>query len=526
MWFNGSNNIYNDYSSFPVLDGQEAADLDKFSINEKNIESRLLMGWAGYAVFAEIVQKDWFYAAPRIHILAGTGNNGGDGYVLAWQIMASTNKPVIIWQSGEPATQDAKYFCGLCSPKDLSDRIKFHEISAIQDESFLEKDIVVDAVFGTGLNKPPPENLQKIFHLVNSRGKLIRIAMDIPSGVFSNGDSFQHTAFHAHYTYSFGSCKIGHLVEPGILSCGIVKIFSIGFYPKIFSGRRLIQPPVISPLRKAGGHKYSSGVVSVIGGSSGMEGAAIMAAKSFLSLGGGLARIYSVSASIIKILNENPEFMIQSFSQTSAMENHVFESFSANLKNHVLVIGVGLKENLSADFWKKILSSRGLRMVVDGSGLGQIAAHEDSARNHTISDLILTPHKSEAERLLGRKITNVRKDALEISARYNAHVYLKGPGGILVLKNSGNFGEIYPNSRHYELSTGGTGDILSGVIANFLCRGEAGETLEAALSVYLKAASLAVEKNMHQKDFLTPSEIIDSLRMSLDHSSQPELRPT
>lgn len=156
---------------------------------------------------------------------------------------------------------------------------------------------------------------------------------------------------------------------------------------------------------------------------------------------------------------------------------------------------------------------------MDGSGLGQLAGFEKLAKTNKLANLILTPHKAEAEKLLGRKISNVRKDALEISGRYNAHVYLKGPGGILILNNNltgEDPQEIYLHSRHYELSTGGTGDVLSGVIANFLCRSPNAETLEAALSVYMRASSLVVHKNMGQKDFLTPSEIIENLRLAIE----------
>lgn len=519
---------------FPVLDGGESLAWDQYSIHEKNINSRLLMGWAGYAIFMCFSRESWFSDADRVHILTGSGNNGGDGYVLAWHIISATDKKVVIWQLTAPVAEDALYFFKLCNAVELKNRITIQPIADIQQnkDSFGSVDLVVDAVFGTGLNKPPSESLQNIFKQLNSMDHVVRIAVDIPSGVYANGDVYDHTAFRAHYTYSFGSYKTGHLLEPGILCCGKLTILPVGFFPYDFKNdphkilgdnnkRRILKSNHIPPLRKPGGHKYDSGVLTVLGGGASMEGAALMTARAFLSLGGGLAKIYSASDSLKNALADTPELMIHSNGDTLALETEFLDNLKSYRKHNVAVIGVGLKETLSQNFWKRLLINPETSVIIDGSGLGQLAPHDNILKEHRLRNLILTPHFAEAERLLGKKITNVRQTAIEIGKKYNAHVYLKGPGGILVLKkeNSGAthlplFEEIYVMSKHYELSTGGTGDVLCGVIANMLCRLNSAEAIEAALNVYFKAAEYVVKMNFNEKDFLTPSEMIHALRVA------------
>ena len=514
---------------FPILDGAEAAKLDEYSIHEKNINSRLLMGWAGYAMFLSLFHEIWMINSTHIHILAGTGNNGGDGYVLAWHILSSTNKNVTIWQLSNPVSDDAKYFFGLCNSVKSIKPLFINSIYDIdlKNVSIKSGDIVVDAVFGTGLNKPPSESLQIIFHKINSLKNIIRVSVDIPSGVYSNGDIFNHTVFRADYTYSFGSYKIGHLLEPGILNCGKLAILPIGFYPvdlvsdpyKLFkignSKRSIIRSYEIPPLRKQHGHKYDSGIISILGGSSGMEGAAIMSARSFLSLGGGLAKIYSNADSMKNTLLEQPECMIQSFSNQTSLEDAYVDSIIAKPENNVAVIGVGLQESLSQSFWARLLEIPDLNVIIDGSGLGQLAQSENLFKGHKLKNLILTPHKAEAEKLLEKNITNIRLASLEISEKFNASVYIKGPGGILILRTNNSLGEVYLMSKHYELSTGGTGDVLCGVIANMLLRMRSVYGVEAALKVYLNTAGRVVQNNFKNPDFLVPSEIIQSLRSAI-----------
>jgi len=577
--------IENEYSSL-ILTGEEAAEWDRYSIQNYGVESRLLMAWAGYSVFAHIRATDYFNKSNTVHLLTGSGNNAGDAYVLAWQILTGTNKKVIIWKSKDPKTDDAKYFYELCvkfkeEHKEL-DKVVFNDLGNIQSLDLNSKDIVVDGLFGTGLNKPLAENYQDLFSMVNKIKDIVRIAIDISSGVIANGDNFTGVVFSAHYTYTFGAYKVGHLLEPGILHSGEVTVFPIGFAPlgenfnskidnqigekfgdsnnnsiinddkfyKKISKRRLIRNQKIPALRKPEGHKYSSGLCTVVGGSEGMEGAAIMSAMSFISLGGGLSKIVSTSKEIIRALSDSPELMILSQPEVSKLESTVKELILSKEREQVVVVGPGLAEELSETFWKWITSIKFVHLIIDGSALSHLYKNKNIIKSHQLGSLTLTPHKIEAGYLLNKDVENSRNTALEISNIYNCSVYLKGPGGIIVLKNHQNseseadepgkneieknetdvseIEEIYVASKQYELSTGGTGDVLTGVIANMIHRVGKERALETALSIFLEASNEVIQKEGLQslgqnikitkksentfRDLLTPTELIKALK--------------
>ncbi|MES0489066.1 MAG: NAD(P)H-hydrate dehydratase [Leptospirales bacterium] len=515
-------------NEFPILNHTEAQAWDDFSIQKKGVESRLLMGWAGYSVFLHLLNSSFFRRAETIHLLAGPGNNGGDGYVILWHILSAFNKKAIIWQLKPPVTEDSVYYCELClSLKDIRE-IECRTIdnfSENMDVVLQKNDVVIDALFGSGLNKEPSALLQTVFSSLNGLSDIIRIAVDISSGVFAGGDVFNHTVFDAHYTYTFGSYKIGHLLEPGIMYSGNVHLFPIGFFPMNHPARRFLNEiPMVSmvpmiPMRKQGSHKYSSGIVTVFGGSSEMEGAAIMAARAFGALGGGLMRIVSTSPVISNVLNESPEYMVSSVSTISEAEDKVLNIIEGKKREQVLIIGPGLREEVSLEFWNRICNLENLHIIIDGSALSKLSKVKSILQNHSLVSLTLTPHKEEARKLLLKEVTNIREAALNISKEYNANVYLKGPGGLLIFADDRE--EIYVNSKHFELAVGGTGDVLTGVLANSILRMGYKKGIEAGLHLYLKAANDFTETigkksdgtvSVLKKDFLQPSDLMDQLR--------------
>lgn len=548
----------------PVMTGADAAAWDAFSIEQQGVESRLLMGWAGYSVFTDLMQKKYFEKASRIVVLAGSGNNGGDGYVIAWHILQTTMKPVDIYQLKEPKTQDARYFQGLCKKysedENAKSKVTFFELDKLLDSSlsgdsstskkiikrFAKKNIIIDAVFGTGFSGKLSEDLQKFFSAANkTRAK--KISIDIASGLYADGSRVSHEPFKADVTYTFGSYKIAHLVEPGILYSGRVKVMPIGFYRKTHENHRLLKPRKIPALRTKNSHKYSSGELFLLAGDEGMEGAAIMTAQSFLALGGGLVKIFSSSSAIKNILHTMPEVMISGPVKDPDKKNidiagSFFEAIqsraSKTSRAMVAVIGPGLgSTGLSETFYESILKIENLILIIDGSALGELNRYKSLFENHRLAHLILTPHSGEALSLLSeaekpaQPVANVVEAARKISITYRANVYLKGPGGFIKLHDKARYDEIYVNSLASQLATGGTGDILCGVIAasvhgfmksheNYTPGKESNKSLlyaiEAAIHTYLKYAHRVIEKNTGgsepETDFMLPHELIASLR--------------
>ena len=215
----------------PVLDHEEARKWDKLPIEKKGIESRLLMGWAGYSIFLDLCTNDSFKRSKNIHLLAGPGNNGGDGFVVLWHILSAFSKNAIIWLHKSPATEDAIYFYNLCISLKSIKNIEIRQFDELSIGVLKKNDVVIDALFGTGINKILPKFIQTILTQINEVSFIHKIAVDIPTGVYANGDFFSQTVFKADTTYTFGGYKIGHLTEPGILYSGKVIVQPIGLYP-------------------------------------------------------------------------------------------------------------------------------------------------------------------------------------------------------------------------------------------------------------------------------------------------------
>jgi len=499
----------------PVLDSIEAAQWDQLSISA-GITSTTLMSWAAYSVFQEITHLDNFNNYTDIHILTGPGNNGGDGYALAWLLGTSVDKNIFIWKFQEPATRDSKYFAEICS-KNESANIAINDISMFRSIDLSHTSIIIDAIFGNGLNKNLPDQIQKIITLINRNQKPLKVAIDISTGLSANGSIFNAEPFKADITVTFGAYKIGHLIEPGILYAGKVMVKPVGFISQLQPSRRLISPNAIPPLRKENSHKYKNGVAHIFGGSSGMEGAAIMAAYAFLALGGGLAKIYTTSLDLKNILSILPEIMVISNNDPKKIEDLYLDALENKTENSICIIGPGKAEILSSSFLQTILNID-INVIIDGSSLKNIYSHRDLFRKQKSATLIFTPHLSEAESLLQKKITNIRDAALEIVNNYSSHIYFKGPGGFITFYPYSE--EVFVNSKEYQLSTGGTGDILCGVIANMLVRKMPVEkALESAVYLYSKSAtkvSTSYTNNYKQvRDFLLPSELIEELRKTM-----------
>ncbi|MDH5718084.1 MAG: NAD(P)H-hydrate epimerase [Spirochaetia bacterium] len=497
-------------SGIPILSGKEAEEWDKFTIYNRKVDSKLLMAWAGYSVFISINNELWYKEADEIHFLLGPGNNGGDGYVIAWHVLCSSGKKIFFWQLSEPKTPDSKYFYNLCLEY-KGQKLQIETIEKFNNHKLNIKSTIVDCIFGTGISKALTFPVAEVVHYAN-KAECKKIAIDIATGIFASGQFFSHEVFNADITYTFGSYKVGHLIEPGILYSGKVIVNSIGFFKKEFENRFILESSKIIPLRKAYGHKYTSGVINILGGSLSMEGAAVMAAYAFLKIGGGISKIFSTAKNIKKYLKDYPELMFVS-GNIKVLEKEYLKQLKPD-KDHICLIGVGLKEKPSHTFWKTILSMSNVTLVLDGSVLTKLYDHHSLFQKNKLKNLVISPHFSEAEKLLNKNINNVREAAMEIAKIYNASVYLKGPGGILIIKEGDKITEIYPASTHYELSTGGTGDVLSGMICNMLARyNNLRPALEQALSLYLWGAESAVNNIANNcKDFITATEIIKEIQ--------------
>ena len=488
----------------PVLDSEEAKHWDALTIQQGNVDSKLLMAWAGYSVFDAIRKKKWFKKAFRVKFLLGKGNNAGDGYVLAWLIANSTDLEVELYSVSTPGAEDARYFYGLV--KSLKTP-KWFNLTQVGDTDITEKDIVIDALFGIGLNKALSGSYEMAVAAINSKPALKKLALDINSGIAADGNNLNSIAFESDITYCFGSFKKGLLVTPGINSSKKTKMLPVGFSKDhcIMNSARLAREPEFLELKGPGSHKYSSGTLYLLGGSEGFEGAASLAAKAFLKLGAGMAKLYT-SSSAKRIAAAVPEAVI--FSGTfSEICKKFLDDILHSKRTSVAVIGPGLTENISREFLATVFSAQNLHIIFDGSALRNLAPHAGLFLQSKNLSVTLTPHFSEAESLLQESIINIIDAAKLIAERYRAMIYFKGPGGLLFSNETPE--EIYFNSREYSLATAGSGDVLCGFIANSLLRYDNPMVaVESGIMLYINRARKFLKALKKSKDPFTATDLL------------------
>ena len=485
-----------------VLTGEEAKAWDDYSIKQVGVQSTLLMGWAAKSVASALYDLKLIDQQKKILVLIGSGNNGGDGLALAWLLLTEYNCPVHICCAQKPKTPDATYFFELIKNVPLSDESKIHFILS-SDIKGLDPDIIIDAMLGIGFKGELKQEIQNIIAISNSLSSL-RVAIDISSGIDASGQSFEHDVFKAHHTLAIGCHKVGSLIEPGCFSSGKNQVVPIGFAPYTFPNRRTAWKSQQPMLRKPRGHKYSSGSAVFYGGSYGMEGALILAVRAFIQLGGGLAKVSCDSPGFKKdIIQLLPESQVLVEKNAAAG----FLTSFCDSRTHLGVLGMGLDHDPGREFWEKIFEAKGKVLIVDGGGLRFMANYLDLVRQHKLEALVLTPHKGEWQDLLSKESKNIFEDLSSFAHQNSCFVIAKGYG--MFITNRHNVARFFLQ-QEFSLATAGTGDILNGVLANFLLRGsDPLMALEQACLAYLSAAKTARGANM---ETLLPSDLIQALK--------------
>jgi ADP-dependent NAD(P)H-hydrate dehydratase / NAD(P)H-hydrate epimerase len=413
----------------PVLNPVESARLDA----ESTVPLTVLMERAGVAVAHAAVRMGAGYGT-RVAVLVGPGNNGGDGYVAA-DHLRRRGVAVDLLALAPPRTEAAAWAAGRVggSVEPLRPPDSRH-------------DLVVDAVFGGGFRRGVPAALRPWMGL-----DVPVLAVDVPTGLDPSDGTVDEVAFNARRTITFHSLAPGHLIGEGPDRCGEVEIADIGLEGGSPEMWLVEADDADRPDRARTAHKWSVGSVLVMGGSEGMVGAAVFAARAALRFGAGAVGIASPSTAIAQVLA--PEVL-------SFAAGEIPERF------RVLVVGPGMGDDASA--LQAALASR-RPLVIDADAIGLLPSDIRFDR-----PVVLTPHAGEFARMTGGAVGHRQAGALAV--RTNSVVVLKGnptfvtDGGVPRVVRSGG-----PS-----LATIGTGDVLSGMIAALLARGL--PPLEAATS--------------------------------------------
>lgn len=454
--------------------------VDRAAIEQFGIAGLILMENAGRAFVDILDAYHPLKPGTRVVVLAGRGNNGGDGFVIARHLLNRGARVDVLCLPGE-LSADARTNRDVVE-RIQSDRLKILSVQKIEDVGrLLSPAIVVDAMFGTGFSGKLSGLALELANWTNLSGAFVA-AVDIASGVNANDGRVEGPAINAHLTVSMGLAKPGHYLGDGRSHSGEVVVADIGIPHAAMTIKedpvcRITREDVsrMLPSRRWNVHKYDVGKVLVIAGSRSFTGAAVLASDAAL-MGGAGAVILAAPESLHPILaSKLTEVIIRRMPETS--EGTLALSARESLRElsawaDAVIVGPGLGRNAETDALVRSMVEDSQRpLIVDADGLNAFGEAPEHLKKHG-APLILTPHTGELGRLMKRQSSAIEQNripsARDAARLFSGTVVLKGaptatgsPEGRVVLNSSGNSG----------MATIGSGDVLTGIIASLVAQG-------------------------------------------------------
>lgn len=447
----------------------------------------------------------WTVYAHTRHclILCGTGNNGGDGFVLAYLLhQAGVSVTVVEARLRNERPAEAS------RAKALWDDVAPHAALSPDDPWPTNIDLIIDALYGIGLRQPPGTESQRLIDLVNRHPAPV-LAIDIPSGLNAQTGQPLGTVIQATSTLTFITLKPGLLTGKGRAYSGKLWVADLGLSHLLPH----LSPPIECltaqnlpqwlPQRQASAHKGDMGKVVVIGGAEGTAGAIRLSGEAALRSGAGLVRILTHRSNIWPLLAARPELMVAELT-TESLEEAIDWA-------DVIAIGPGMGQSDWAKNALKHVKLSKKPMVWDADALNLLAIEPDKRQNR-----VLTPHPGEAARLLGISVAEVEADRLtaadQLVDRFGGVAILKGSGTIIA---EGSVSTSIAYVGNPGMASGGMGDVLTGVVTAFLGQGlEQVEAARAAVVAHGHAADL-VAKDRGMRGMLA-LDVIEKLKISVN----------
>lgn len=448
-------------------------EIDKLTTGKYGIPGLVLMENAGRAT-ADVLLDNFAYAM-KVAVFAGGGNNGGDGFVIARHLI-SEGLDVDTYTVSDPKKYRGDALTNYKALKNIGGNIIELNNSL---RKYKQADVIVDALFGTGLDREVTGFYKKLIEFINSQG-VPTIAVDIPSGLDSNSGHPLGTAVLADITVTFVLPKLGISIYPGVEYAGEIYVADIKT-PKFLEDEipyELLTSESVDGIlapRYEDTHKGTYGHLFILAGSPGKSGAAALSALGAQRSGTGLVTV-GVPKSLNPIMEQKTtEAMTEPLPETD-LETFGLVSIDraieiSNEKKTAIAIGPGIStSNETREFLYEIIRNSELPMVIDADALTLIGDNPD-VLNEAKAPVILTPHPGEMSRLAGISTEEVQADrigvTLNFSSRYHVYLVLKGartiistPEGELFINTTGNAG----------MASGGMGDVLTGIIGGFLAQ--------------------------------------------------------
>jgi ADP-dependent NAD(P)H-hydrate dehydratase / NAD(P)H-hydrate epimerase len=509
-----------------LVTASQMRECDRHTIEDLGIPGVVLMELAGAgcanACKRFLGARHKPVSGANIAVVCGGGNNGGDGYVVARHLQ-NAGAQVTTFLLSDPASFKGDALLNYKILTKIGARlIDAYRPGTLSSALFeLQKaDLLVDAIFGTGLKRELTPEFVHVIKLLDSLS-CPRVAVDIPSGIDSDTGAIRGAALRADVTVTFGYQKRGHWLYPGRDLSGELVLIDISIPPSVSLRLgalcRLLTEDEIKqciPKRARTSYKNSFGHLLVVAGSAGMSGAALLSASTALRGGAGLVSI-ATSGRCQQVLEaKHPEIMVAATGDLNAAyltQEDILQVKALSIGKTALVLGPGLgQEGSTAILSRRLIKEIPQPMLVDADGLNA-ASRDLSCLKEAQGLRVLTPHPKEFSRLCGLSIAEIEKDraghAERFAKEYNVVVVLKGADTVVASPK----GEVFINSSgNPGLATAGSGDVLSGLIGSFLAQGLS--PLDAArIGVYLHGAAGDEAKKLFGEAAMNASDVTHSI---------------
>ena len=465
-----------------ILNADQMREADRRTIQDIGIASLVLMENAGRQVVAAVESLFPDLAERRIAIVCGKGNNGGDGFVAARTLQQrGFDVSVFVIGSVTEIKGDAR------TNLEILGRVG-QPVVEVADETAWElhgteitgHDLIIDALFGTGLTTPLSGFYETVVADINEAGVPV-VAVDIPSGMSADTPDLIGDCIEATVTVTLGAPKLPLVLPPAEMKSGEVVIADIGIPSDVFDQlegpqielltreqmRALMQP------RAPDAHKGDFGRVLVVAGSVGKAGAAVLCGQGAMRAGAGLVTIASPESCQQTIAAHAAEYMTEGLDETEeGMVNHSAIDQVLGIDADVVVAGPGLGQSDSVRaFVRELLDKCEGPLVLDADALNAFASEPAALVGREGRDLIITPHPGEMARLVGCTVDDLQADrmgiAMDFARRHKLYVVLKGYRTLVVTPDEKVF--VNPTGSP-GMATGGTGDVLAGMLASLLAQ--------------------------------------------------------
>ncbi|WP_349204850.1 NAD(P)H-hydrate dehydratase [Niallia hominis] len=458
-----------------LLNCEEMKRCDVTTIQKIGMPSMVLMERAALSVVEELDSFD----LTRVLVVCGSGNNGADGYAVARLLHLQNIKVDVLFVGDEQKrTTENKQ------------QQKIAEYYGVSSEKKIENNpytTIVDALFGIGLSRPLSGKYLEIIEQVNqAEGEILSV--DIPSGISADNGKVMGNAIKATRTVTFAFRKLGLVLYPGADYAGVVKVKDIGItargfegrFPKIYTYTRKDLERI--PRRQSYSNKGTYGKILVVAGSKNMSGAAYFSAKAAYRMGAGLVRIVTPEENRQILQTLLPESIVTTYQRSQLDGDWLTEAINWA---SAIVIGPGMGISEEAKYLlSKVLSISKVPLVIDADAITLVAKEPELLHDHE-QKIIMTPHVGEMSRLTGKPIPKIADDIIEVAEKFAAEkkltCVLKDARTIVTEGTEDTYVNISGNNG---MATGGTGDVLTGVIVGLLAQGLR-EREAARLGVYI-----------------------------------------